>query len=110
MAPVRLTRVYRNESRDSTIRADRSRGPCPSPLQATAPTEKEWLEIRLAEQADALREEGYQAPDQWLTLQEIAEQVGMNLRTIRQHIVERGDCPFTQFGRSKKLRRSDFEE
>ena len=72
-------------------------------------TDDEWLEIRLREQAVALRSEGYRAPEQWLTLKEIAAEVGKDVRTIRRHVVERGECPFTEFGRTKKVRRSDFE-
>jgi len=73
-------------------------------------TEEEWLELRLAEQTDALRAEGYRAPEQWMTLKEIAAEVGKSERTIRRHIVEREECSFTAFGRTKKVRRSDFEE
>lgn len=31
-------------------------------------------------------------------------------RASLDNIVERGECPFTEFGRDKKVRRSDFEE
>ena len=72
--------------------------------------EREWQEIRLKEEMDALRAEGFQAPEQWMTLQDIANEIGKNVRTVRRHIVERGECPFTEFGRDKKVRRSDFEE
>jgi len=73
-------------------------------------TEREWEEIRLKEEMDALRAEGHRAPEQWMTLGEIASEVGKSVRTIRRHIIERGECPFTEFGRDKKVRRSDFEE
>lgn len=73
-------------------------------------TEDEWMELRIAEQSAELRTEGYRAPEQWMTLAEIAAEVGKSERTIRRHIVERGECQFTTFGRTKKVRRSDFEE
>ncbi len=73
-------------------------------------TEDEWHEIRLREKTDPLQAEGYRAPEQWMTLKEIAAEVGKDVRTIRRHIVQRGECPFTAFGRTKKVRRSDFEE
>lgn len=72
-------------------------------------TEEEWLEVRLHEQTTALRTEGYRPPEQWMTLKEIAAEVGKDARTIHRHIVERGECAFTEFGRTKKVRRSDFE-
>ena len=78
-------------------------------------TEEEWLELRLEERLREATGElsatgNVRAEDQWLTLQEIADQVGKSARTIRRHIVERGECPFTAFGRTKKVRRSDYEE
>jgi len=73
-------------------------------------TEHEWHEIRLQEETAKLRAEGHRSPEQWMTLKEIAAEVGKDVRTIRRHIVERGECPFTAFGRTKKVRRSDFEE
>ena len=45
-----------------------------------------------------------------MTLQEIAAEVGKDVRTIRRYIVEKNECPFTEFGRTKKVRRSDFED
>ena len=73
-------------------------------------SEDEWHALALREQAAELRAEGYRAPEQWLTLREIAAEVGKSERTIRRHIVERGECPFTAFGRTKKVRRSDLDE
>ena len=45
-----------------------------------------------------------------MTLQEIADEIGKKGRTVRRHIVERNECPFTEFGRDKKVRRSDYED
>ncbi len=73
-------------------------------------TTLEWQEMRLKEEVDGLRAEGFQSPEPWMTLQEIADQVGASVRTIRRHIVERAECAYTEFGRVKKVRRSDFEE
>jgi len=68
-------------------------------------TEDEWMELRIAEQVARA------APlvQEWMTLAEIAEVVRVSERTIRRH-VDRGELPFTKFGRQRKVRRSDFEE
>lgn len=68
-------------------------------------TEADWMELRIAEQVARA------APlvQEWMTLAEIAEVVRVSERTIRRH-VDRGELPFTKFGRQRKVRRSDFEE
>lgn len=46
---------------------------------------------------------------EFLSLRDIATRLGVAVRTVRRHIVQRQECPWVRVGRRVLVRREDFE-